>query len=51
MYGYQAGKQGGMNYEIGIDIYIYSIDTMYKKITNKNLLYSRGNSTQCSVVI
>ena len=26
------------------------INTMYKQITNENLLYSTGNSTQCSVV-
>ena len=46
-YGYQRGNVGGrMNWEIGIDIY-----TIYKKqITNKNLLYSTGNSTQYSVM-
>ena len=32
------------------DWHIYTIDTMYKQITNENLLYSSGNSTQCSVV-
>ena len=38
---------GGMNWEIGIDI--YSIDMCIKQITNENLLYRTGNSTQCSV--
>ena len=33
-----------MNWEIGIDIYTLCI----KKITNENLLYSTGNSTQYS---
>ena len=38
-----------MNWEIGIDI--YTLLTLYiKEITNENLLYSTGNSTQCSVV-
>ena len=36
-----------MNWEIGIDI--YSIDMCIKQITNENLLYRTGNSTQCSV--
>ena len=38
---------GGMIWETGIDIYklIY-----IKQITNEGLLYSTGNSTQCSVV-
>ena len=50
MYGYQGGKgQGGMNWEIWIDIYTLLI-VCIKEITNKNLLYSRGNSTHCSVV-
>ena len=41
------GREGGMNWEIGIDIYA----VLYiKQITNENLLYSIGNSTQCSVV-
>ena len=52
MYGHQGGKWGrGMNWEIGIDIYIHIIDTMHKinhlhikQITNENLLYSSGNS-------
>ena len=44
-YGHQGGKAGGMNWVIGIDIYtlIY-----IKEITNKNLLYSTGNSTSLS---
>ena len=39
--------EGGMSWEIGTDI-----DTLLciKQITNENLLYSIGNSTQCSVV-
>ena len=40
---------GGMNWETGVNI--YKLLTLYiKKITNKTLLYSTGNSTQCSVV-
>ena len=38
---------GGMNLEIGIDIYTL---LCIKLITDENLLYSTGNSTQCSVV-
>ena len=50
MYGYQGGKgQGGMNWEIWIDIYTLLI-VCIKEITNKNLLYSRVNSTQYSVM-
>ena len=50
MYGYQGEGVGGMNWETGTDIYIYTdthtIDTMYiKLIINENLLYSTGNST------
>ena len=43
----KGGREGGMNWEIGIDIYtiLYT-----KQITNENLLYSTGNSTQRSVV-
>jgi len=41
------GERGsGMNWEIGIDVYSLLYIT---RITNKNLLYSTGNSTQCSV--
>ena len=38
-----------MNWETGIDIYTLLI-LCIKYITNENLLYSTGNSTQCSVV-
>ena len=46
-YGYQGAWGGGINWEIGIDIctLLYT-----KQITNKNLLYSTGNSTQYSVM-
>ena len=38
---------GCINWEFGIDIYIL----LYLKwMTNKDLLYSRGNSTQYSVI-
>ena len=37
----------GMNWEIGIDIYIL---LHIKQKTNENLLYSTGNSIQSSVV-
>ena len=40
-------KGGGMNWEIGIDIYM---PRCTKHITEENLLYSTGNSTQCPVV-
>ena len=40
-------RGGGINWEIGIDIYTL----LYKKyITNKDLLYSIGNSSQYSVM-
>ena len=47
-YGYQRGKVGGgINQEFGVKIYtlLYT-----KQITNKNLLYSTGNSTQYLVI-
>ena len=44
------GGVGGMNWEIGIDIYTLLI-LCIKYITNEKLLYSTRNSTQCSVVI
>ena len=50
MYGYQGGRGGGMNWEIGIDIYTLLI-LCIKCITNENLLYSTGSVTQCSVEI
>ena len=37
----------GINWEIGIDIYT---PLYIKQITNKNLLYSTGNSTQYCVM-
>ena len=37
-----------MDWEIGIDIYTL---LCIKQITNKDLLYSTGNSTQCLVII
>ena len=40
-------KEGGMNWELGIDIYSL---LQIKSITNENLLYGAGNATQCSVV-
>ena len=41
--------RGGLNWEIGTDIYTLLI-LCIKSITNESLLYSTGNSTQCSVV-
>ena len=46
-YGPRGERGGGMNWKIGIDIYTL---LCIKQITNENLLYSTGNSTQCSVV-
>ena len=44
----KGGKaEGGMNWEIGIDIYIL---ICIKWIINKDLLYSTGNSSQYSVI-
>ena len=37
-----------MNREIGIDMYTLRV-LCIKQITNENLLYSTGDSTQCSV--
>ena len=46
-YGYQGVRGGGINWETGIDIYT----VLYRKyITNKDLLYSTGNSTQYCVM-
>ena len=43
-YGYQRGKEGGgINWEIGIDIYTL---LYIKWVTNKDLLYSTGNYIQ-----
>ena len=42
----KAGKEGGMNCKIGIDVYTL---LLYKKwITSENLLYNTGNSPQYS---
>ena len=47
-YGYQVGKKGGgINWEIGTDIYTL---LYIKQITNKDVLCSTGNSTQYSVM-
>ena len=44
--GRKAG-QGGINWEIGTDIYTL---LYIKQITNKDLLYTTGNSSQYSVM-
>ena len=46
-YGHQVGRGGGMNQETAIDIYTL---LCIEQLTNENLLYTTGNSTQCSVV-
>ena len=38
---------GGIDRESGMDMYTL---LYMKQITNKNLLYSTGNSAQCSVI-
>ena len=43
-------SRGGMIWEIGIDIYTLLI-LCTKQVTNENLLYILGNSSQSSVVI
>ena len=43
-----GGKGGGMNWEIGIDIYTLLI-LCIKQINSENMLHSTGNSTQCPV--
>ena len=47
IYSYQGGKWGGINWEVGIDIYIL---LYIKYITNKDILYSTGNYTQYFVI-
>ena len=42
-----GGSGGGINWEIGTDIYTL---LYIKQISNKDLLYSTGNSTQYSVM-
>ena len=56
-YEHQKEKGGdGMNWETEVDIYIlvilriYTMYRQYKQVTNENILYSTGNSTQGSVV-
>ena len=48
-YSYQRGKvgKGEINQEFGVNIYTL---LYIKQITNKDLLYSTGNSTQYSVM-
>ena len=47
-FGYQEGKSGGrLNWEMVIDIYTL---LHIKRITNKDLLYSMGNSSRCSIM-
>ena len=49
-YGYQGVRRwGGDDWEIGIDMYTLLM-LCIKQITNESLLYSTGNSTQCSAV-
>ena len=47
IYGYQ-GIKGGIRWEIGTDI---STLQYIKQVTNKNLRYSTGNSTQYPVMV
>ena len=47
-HGYQGGRVGkGIDWEFGIDTYTL---LYLKEITNKDLLYSTGNSAQYSVI-
>ena len=40
----QGERGGGMNWEIGIDIYIHTLKILHiKQITNENLLYTTMN--------
>ena len=47
IYNYQKGKERGINWEFGINIYTL---LYIKQIINKDLLYVTGNSTQNSVI-
>ena len=47
IYGYQRGKEGGIN-QFGINIYIF---LYIKYITNKDLPYSTGNYIQYFVIV
>ena len=46
-YGYRGESEGGINWEIGIDIYTL---LYIKQITNKDLRYSTRNSSQYPVM-
>ena len=48
MCGHGWGKRGGMNQEIGTDIYTR---LRVKQITSGKLLYNTGSSAQCSAVV
>ena len=41
------GQGGGINWEIGIDIYTLSC---VKQLASGNMLYSTGSSARCSVM-
>lgn len=47
MYGHQGRRGGGMNWDIGIDLYTL---LCMEWVTSENLLYRMGNSTQCFMV-
>ena len=47
MYTHQEGRGDGMNWEIGIGIYVL---LCINQVANENLLYSPGNATYCSAV-
>ena len=47
-YGYQGISRGGINWEMGIDIYTVSY---IEQRTNKDVLYTAGNSTEYSVMV
>ena len=47
IYGYQKGKGGGLNQEVGINTYTL---LYIKQITNKDLPYSARNYTQYFVI-
>ena len=46
-YGYQGRRGVGIDWEFGIDMYTL---LYLKQITNKDLLYSTGNSAQYPVI-
>ena len=46
-----GGMEGGINWEIGTDIYtLLNVKQKKNKIDNRDLLQSTGNLTQCSVM-